>query len=77
MKLNIGVFQHQTPSLENLLAKANTHAFGRIAETQESGETEGGRETPHVLREAREENEEDENETETGDGSTETGTTAR
>ncbi|PAV66473.1 hypothetical protein WR25_22510 isoform C [Diploscapter pachys] len=68
--------QHQTPSLENLLAKANTHAFGRIAETQESGETEGGRETPHVLREAREENEEDENETETGDGSTETGTTA-
>lgn len=39
--------QHQTASLENLLARANTHYFGRIAETSESAETpEPGRETP-------------------------------
>ncbi|KAJ1366081.1 E3 ubiquitin-protein ligase hecd-1 [Parelaphostrongylus tenuis] len=40
--------QHQTQSLENLLARANPHKFGRIAETMESGaETpEPGHETP-------------------------------
>ncbi|PIC33910.1 hypothetical protein B9Z55_013719 [Caenorhabditis nigoni] len=30
--------QHQTPSLENLLARAMPHAFGRIAENQEQEE---------------------------------------
>ncbi|KAK6029560.1 HECT-domain protein [Ostertagia ostertagi] len=40
--------QHQTQSLENLLARANPHKFGRIAETMESGaETpEPGHQTP-------------------------------
>uniref|UniRef100_A0A1I7WSM5 E3 ubiquitin-protein ligase n=1 Tax=Heterorhabditis bacteriophora TaxID=37862 RepID=A0A1I7WSM5_HETBA len=43
--------QHQTPSLEDLLARANTHAFGRIAESLEcSTETpEPGRDTPVAI----------------------------
>ncbi|WKY07585.1 hypothetical protein Q1695_007222 [Nippostrongylus brasiliensis] len=47
--------QHQTQSLENLLARANPHRFTRIAETMESGaETpEPGHETP-VAAEAEE-----------------------
>ncbi|CAI5448918.1 unnamed protein product [Caenorhabditis angaria] len=36
--------QHQTPSLENLLARANPHQFGRIAENQED-EPMGGEES--------------------------------
>lgn len=38
--------QHQTPSLENLLARAMPHAFGRIAENQEQeDEPMGGEES--------------------------------
>ncbi|CDK13343.1 E3 ubiquitin-protein ligase [Caenorhabditis elegans] len=38
--------QHQTPSLENLLARAMPHAFGRIAENQEpEDEPMGGEES--------------------------------
>ncbi|CAI4227539.1 unnamed protein product [Auanema sp. JU1783] len=41
--------QHQTPSLENLLARANNHAFGRISEATEGSETpEPGCATPRA-----------------------------